>query len=265
MIQHTKLLIALPITLLLIASCGSGSKEINSGETPASTVAKADEEGEAYLSSIDFNDSLNLANSLYYSKTINGRVEWTEVVMHLDDSSRIIKMEERMALLGSDAVFSNHFYYKDGRKYATKQFFQESEGDSTYFVELLSYYDTKEKVKATKRRTAIYEDQLDQQQFMVAEKTDCSSERAFSIINQTGEFETTYQGFVDMDGFKFLVVGENKKDGFSSAIIVQEITPLIMELRAKQKQMLGTPLIVQFQTIREGGGTEQILLGVSKK
>ena len=265
MIPHFKALIVMLLSLFLAASCTSNSTGKIDDTSSPSTISKANEEGEAYLSGIDFNDSLNIANSLYYSKTINGQVEWTEVVMHLDDSSKILKMVERIAPVGSSAVFSNHFYYKNGGKYATKQFFQETKGDSTYFVELLSYYDSKGKVKATKRRTAIYEDQLDQQQYMVTKNTDCSSDRAFRIVNQTGEFETTYQGFVDMDGFKFLVVGENKKDGFSSAIIVQQVTPLIIELRANQKKMLGTPLIVQFEAIDDGSGTEQILRTVSKR
>ena len=265
MIRHVNLLVVMAIALFFGASCTSTKNEKNNDEPTPSVVAKANIEGEAYLNYLDFNDSLSIANSLYYSRTINNQVEWTEVMMSLDDSSRILKMVERIAPAGSDAVFSNHFYFKDGHKYATKQFFQESVGDSSYFVELLSYYDKDEKVKVTKRRTAQFEDALNQEQFMVTGSHDCSSDRAFRIINQTEEFETTYQGFVDMDGFKFLVVGEDSKEGYSSALIVQQVTPLIMELRAKESEMIGTPLVVNFQTIKEGGGSEQILIAVGKK
>lgn len=265
MIRFVKVLIVMTIAAFSVASCGSSNKQ-NSNDNPQKDVlAKANEEGEAYLASIDLNENLNTANSLYYSRGEGENVEWTEVVMYLDDSSRVVKMVERIAKPGSSAVYSNHFYFKGGKKYATKQFFEETAGDSTYFVELLSYYDASEKVKATKRRTAEYEEFLEQVPYMVSQSVDCKVDRALSIVNQTGEFETTYQGFVDMDGFKFLIVGENKKNGFSSAMIVQQLTPLILELRAREKEMIGTPLRVEFQTIQEGGGTEQILLSVSKK
>lgn len=263
--RYVKVLIVITIAAFSVASCGSSNNSKSADRSENEVVAKANEEGEAYLASIDLNDSLNTANSLYYSRGEGENVEWTEVIMFLDDQSQVVKLIERIAKPGSSAVNSNHFYFKAGKKYATKQFFEESAGDSTYFVELLSYYDTAEKVKATKRRTAEFEEFLEQVPYMVAQNVDCSVDRAYSIINQTGEFETTYQGFVDMDGFKFLIVGENSKNGFSSAIIVQQLTPLILELRAREREMLGTPLRVEFQTIEEGGGTEQILMAVSKK
>lgn len=265
MIQYVKSLIIITLTVFFVASCASSNNEKSDPDAKQDVVARANVEGEEYLNYLDNNDSLNTANSLYYSKTINGEVEWTEVIMTLDDSSRILKMVERIALPGKEAVYSNHFYYKDGAKYATKQFFEESVGDSSYFVELMSYYDKNGKVKATKRRTAIYEDLLDQEQYMVTQNKNCDDARAFRMINQQGEFQTTFQGFVDMDGFKFLVVGENKKDGFVSALIVQQMTPLVIELRNKTKEMIGTPLVVNFQTVHEGGGSEQILLAVDKK
>ncbi len=265
MIRHVNLLVVTAIALFFTSSCTSTNTEKPKEQPVPNVVAKANIEGEEYLNYLDFNDSLYKANSLYYSKKINDQVEWTEVIMSLDDSSRILKMIEQIAHAGSDAVFSNHFYFKDGKKYATKQFFVETASDSSYFVELLSYYDKNEKVKVTKRRTAPYEDLLDQEQYMITQNKECSSDRAFRIVNQTGEFKTTYQGFVDMEGFKFLVVGEDKKDGFSSALIVQRTTPLIMELRNNEADMLGTPLIVNFQTITEGGGSEQILIAVARE
>ena len=263
--RYAKVLIGLTIAAFFVASCGSSNTSKSKDRSENEVVAKANEEGEAYMAAIDLNDSLNTANSLYYSRGEGENVEWTEVVMFLDDQNQVVKMIERIAKPGSSAVYSNHFYFKDGKKYATKQFFEETTAGSTQFVELLSYYDAKEQVKATKRRTAEFEEFLEQVPYMVAQNVDCSLDRALSIINQTGEFETTFQGFVDMDGFKFLIVGENSKEGFSSAIIVQQLSPLILELRAREKQMIGTPLRVEFQTIQEGGGTEQILLSVSKK
>ena len=61
-----------------------------------------------------------------------------------------------------------------------------------------------------------------------------------------------------------LIVGEDNKEGYSSAMIVQQITPTIIELRAKEIEMLGTPLTVDFRTIVDQG-TQQILLSVRKR
>lgn len=256
------------ITAMLAVACKTNKTDETSSDKSNkedNVVAEANVEGEAYLNSIDLNDSLYTANSLFYSREVNGQTEWIEVIMSLNDSNQIVKMKEQFVVAGYDAIFSNHFYYKDGLKYATKQFFMESVADSSYFVELLSYYDENEEVLATKRRTAVYEEYLPQEQYMVAEKTACSADRAKDVINQKGKFETTFQGFVNMEGFKFLVVGENAKNGYSSALIVQQITPLIIELRNNESKMIGTPLTVNFQTIVDGTGSQQILLGVNKK
>lgn len=264
--RYTNLLMVTAIALFVITSCSTSNDEKNKVETQQKVVAKANVEGEAYLESIDLNDSLSELNSLYYSRTVNGKMEWAQVILSVDDSNTVFKMVELFSPLGSNTVFSNHFYFKDNYKYATKQFFTESIEDSTYFVELLTYYNKNGKVQATKRRTAYYEDLLPQEQFMVADNTPCSDKRAYRIINQEGEFATTFQGFVESpDGFSYLVVGEDKKDGFSTALIVQRTTALITELRQNQKKLLGIPLIVDFQTFTDASGSQQILVGVSKR
>jgi hypothetical protein len=47
-----------------------------------------------------------------------------------------------------------------------------------------------------------------------------------------------------------LIVGENKKDGYASSLVVQFKSPVIMELEAKESAMIGTPLEVDFQTAK---------------
>jgi hypothetical protein len=268
MIRYINYLVLIGIALFAITSCNTEAEvETESPETETSTPveAKADVEAEEYLNYLDFNDSLPKANSLYYSREVDGQQEWIEVIMTLDDSSRILKMEEQFLTAGSEAVFSNHFYFKDGYKYASKQFFLEEQGDSSYFVEILSFYDEDENVTATKRRTAEYETDLVMAQYMVAPKQDCSTDRAFDIVNQEGEFATTFQGFIDMQGFKYLIVGEDEQDGFSTALVVQKTTPLIMELRNNESELIGIPLRISYQTIIDATGSQQILMGVARE
>ncbi|MFK7783867.1 MAG: hypothetical protein AB8B56_02060 [Crocinitomicaceae bacterium] len=268
MIRHINYLVVIGIALFTITSCTTEPEvetENPETETTAPIEAKANFEAEEYLDYLDFNDSLAKANSLYYSREFNGNREWIEVVMTLDDSSRILKMVEQYLMGGAEAVYSNNFYFKDGYKYATKQFFIESEGDSSYFVELLSFYDKDENVTATKKRTAEYENDLVNAQYMVAPKQGCSTDRAFDIVNQEGEFRTTFQGFIEMQGFKYLIVGDDDQDGFSTALVVQRTTPLIKELVGNESELLGIPLRVSYQTIVDATGSQQILMGVARE
>lgn len=261
----------IPVSLFALfatamVGCNNSENSGKENDSDSLTVIESDqyEEFEQYMSEVDANGTYSIANSMYYS---NQAGEAVEVRLYLEeinaDSSELVKMEELMVAPVTGVVFSNIFYYKDGLKYLTRQYFQEGNADSLYFVELRTYYDKKEKPVVTKRRTAPYEELLDQETFAVVDSKDCSDERAFRCINQEGEFETTFQGFVDMSPFLYLIVGENKKDGYASSLIVQSRNEIINQLVANESNWIGKPLIVRFEIIQEGGGQEQILTGIS--
>ena len=259
-----------PLTTLLLiltcASCKTDEVVTDSDETDEPVIeTPSNDELEAYLMEIDLNDELELASSLYYTKGSDSGEEMVQVNLFLTDSSEVLKIEELMVRPGTNSIVSNVFYYKDEVKCASKQFFEESINDSSYFVEVLSYYDADAKVILSKRRTAMFEDYLDQEAYTVVKNSDCSDARAFDVVNQEGNFETTFQGFVEFGQFTYLIVGENKKVGFASSLVVQRESALIKELRANEKEMIGTPLEVEFGTAMDDGGSQQILLSIIKK
>lgn len=260
----------LPLTalffILSFTSC-TNEETITDNEDSDETIVETptNDELEAYLMEIDMNDQLELASSLYYTKASDSGEEMVQVNLFLTDSSEVLKIEELMVRPGTNSIVSNVFYYKDEVKCASKQFFEESINDSSYFVEILSYYDADDKVILSKRRTAMFEDYLDQEAYTVVKNSNCSDQRAFDVVNQEGNFETTFQGFVEFGQFTYLIVGENKKVGFASSLVVQRETPLIKELRANEKEMIGTPLEVEFGTAMDDGGSQQILLSIVKK
>ena len=259
-----------PLTTLLLiltcASCKTDEVVTDSDETDEPVIeTPSNDELEAYLMEIDLNDELELASSLYYTKGSDSGEEMVQVNLFLTDSSEVLKIEELMVRPGTNSIVSNVFYYKDEVKCASKQFFEESINDSSYFVEVLSYYDADAKVILSKRRTAMFEDYLDQEAYTVVKNSDCSDARAFDVVNQEGNFETTFQGFVEFGQFTYLIVGENKKVGFASSLVVQRESALIRELRANEKEMIGTPLEVEFGTAMDDGGSQQILLSIIKK
>ena len=255
-------LIALVSVLVVFTSCENNEGENSETENPVENQdPEVNNDYEAYIDAIDFNDSLGLANSLSYS---NQAGEAVEVELFLNDSNELVKMRELIIQPNSASILSNVFYIKSGKKVASKEFREVNEGDSLYFVEYRSYYDTAENVVATKYRTAPFEELLEQEPFILVDKRDLSMDRALRVVEQQGEFETTFQGFVEMGGFLFLVVGEDKKDGFATSLIVQQYTPLISKLKLQESEMLGTPLVVEFARV-EDQGIQQILLGVSTK
>lgn len=259
----------LPITTFLFffifTSCNSENDPSPIETEDPIEAIPSDDKLEAYLMEIDLNEQLEQANSLYYTKSSDSGEEMTQVEIYLTESKEVVKIIEKMVKPGTNSIVSNVFYYKDEKKCASKQFFEESISDSSYFVEVLSYYDADDNVILSKRRTAMFEDYLDQEAYAVIKNSNCSDQRAFDAVNQEGEFETTFQGFISFGQFTYLIVGENKKIGFASSLVVQRETLLIKELRSKEKEMIGTPLEVEFGTAMDDGGAQQILLSVSRK
>jgi len=254
--------ILLASTLLLsIISCNSEPEveqpdtwDKNENHKPNSQQIDAEE----YISTIEA-DSLMSGSSLYYS---HGDGSTVEAEVFVNDSNVLVKMVEQYTTSSSGSIATNIFYYKDDQKFVSKEFFEEGEGIEAYYVERVTYY-SGGKPTVSKMRQAPFEDQLSENVFMIVPIQDCSDKRAFNVMNQKDEYESTFQGFVRSDQLLYLIVGENKKDGYSSTLVVQYITPTINRLLADEKGMLGTPLRVNFEIMKEGKGFEfQALMGV---
>jgi len=247
-------------------SCNSteGIEEQSAWSENVEYVADENEQQvEEYLAYIDDSDALNVGNSLYYTREDGATIE---VEIFLNDSSQILKTVEEYTRSASASIQTNIFYYKDNRKYATKEFFETGEGEEAVFTERVTYYDQDGKPKLSKQRVALFEDALVEEMFAVVRTTDCSDQRMQDVLNQTGEFETTFQGFVSEGPQAYLIVGENRDGGYRSALLVQFYTPLIKRLMDNEGTMKGTPLIVEFEKVNEAKGFEfQALMGLALK
>lgn len=204
---------------------------------------------EAYIAEIDSDDSLGIGNSLFYSK---GNSEFTEVEFYVNDKGEMVKMIESYTQ-ASQTVAKNIFYLKKGRKFASKELYEVNKNGEFSFVERVTYYDDKEKPLVTKERVAPFEQDLDFESFKSAKKQDCSMQRALDILDQKGEFNTTYQGYVKEGGFTYIIVGGVEADGYTSSLLVQYEDATIKKLMANEKAMIGTPLIVDFQVVEDAG------------
>jgi len=259
--------IVLLLTLIGAVGCNSES-ELPEDVVTTSTGEYVPNENEVayeeYIAALDGNDSMASGNSLFYSK---GEGEFAEVEFFVNEKNEMVKMTEFYTQVGQNSltVAKKIFYFKEGKKFATKELFEDGHGDDLGFVERVSYYDDNEKPIVTKRRKAPFEQDLDYETFVVSEKHDCSVERALQILNQEGDFNTTFQGFVDQPDALYIIVGGSDPEAFTSSLIVQNIDATIAKLRRNELSMIGTQLIVDFETLEnQGEGFEyQILKSVS--
>lgn len=249
------------ILLFSINSCDSEPEvkepdtwDVNEDHEPNIQQVNAEE----YIAKIEA-DTLKSGNSLYYSREDGATVE---AEVFVNDSSVLVKMIEEYTNSNSGSIATNTFYYKDNKKFVSKESYEEGEGDEAHYVERVTYY-SDGKASVTKERKAPFEDELSSNVFLIVKTQDCSDIRAFEVMNQKGEYGSTFQGFVHADQLLYLIVGEDKKEGYSSTLVVQYITPTINRLLADEKGMLGTPLRVNFEVMKEGKGYEfQALMGV---
>lgn len=249
------------LSILMIVSCAEQKeekpvpkKEVKEQGTPDDGRGAQYEE---YMSQVDQSDSLDVANSLYYTKD-NG--ESYQVYLRLNKNAEIVRIEEKYTTSESGSLLTNFFYFKDGVKYATKERFIEGEGKEANFAERVTYYD-EAGPKISKIRRAPFEEYLQNESFTIIPEKDCSDARAQRALRGEGEFATNFVSTVQEDPVYYIIVGEGSENGYVSALVVQHFTPLVKKLLANPKSMEGKPLEVSFQEINDGTGfTFQALL-----
>jgi len=218
---------------------------------------------EKIMEDIDQNDSLWYGQSLSYNRPDGASVF---VKIYVNDSNFTVKLFEEYTSPNSPSINSNTFYFEKGKLIATRELFEEGTGNEGHFTERVTYYNEDEKPIHTKRRTAPYEEELIYEPFAVSEKVACSYKRAMQVINQEGEYETNFVEFISEEPYLYLIVGENKKDGYYSSLVVQMMTSLIKKWQSDPEKYFGTPLRVDYKILNGEQGYEyQILMGVYEK
>lgn len=257
--MKTQFLYILAILTFSTTSCTSDGQNEESNSRKVQKFAQEDRL-EGQIVAIDNNTNLLVVNSLTYNNNINST---TEVIAYFDKKETMVKVEEKFSDMKSGNFGSTIFYLENGKKIATKQLYFDNKMDQPTFVERISFYDKSEKVNYTKERLAPFEEELVDLPFQPAKLHDCSLERAMSILNQTGKFVTTFQGFASDGNTQYLLVGENTVEGYASSLAVQRSDATIKKLEIDEKTMIGTPLEVQYyQMVDERGLKFQVLESV---
>ena len=252
----------LVILLLMFSGCNVDySNKNNKSEFKKEIDFNLKLERENYINKIDSDTTLVDGNSLFYSKDDGATME---VFVRDNKQKEHLKIQEIYSNSGSISICSNTFYFKNGKKYISIELFEEGDEVTGNFIERISYYDQKERPIQTIQRKAKFEEQLELEKYIMVNKIDCSTKRAFMALNQEGEFATTFQGFISEGLELYLIVGDNEQNSFSSSLLVQYEDKNIKKLQVYEKEMIGKAIQVEFETLSGSQGYEyQILLSTS--
>lgn len=253
-------------SILLLSACS----ESNNGQTAAEYEQEHPEEVGLAATSTDEKmtaideqqEKMPQIKSLLYTKEDHTMVD---VTAYLDDNNKIVKLVDYFQEGKTGIIKQVYFYFNDGILFASKRIEELRPKDKTpYYSEIVTFYDEKGKALSSKVRTTDFEENLEMEVFQATKTESMSPEHTYKVINQQGEYAVTFQGFVNSGPYDFLIVGENKADGFTSSISIQEPSQTILYLKNKGKEELGRPLVVSFERYTDEQGYEmQILTDVS--
>jgi hypothetical protein len=244
---------------VFLASCqmekGEGESSSKSVSVAMDEILKLEQKQAATeANSID----LKVVNSLAYTGPNDSRVE---VFAYLDVNNAIVKIEEGFFDKKSNNIGTKFFYLENGKKYMTRELFVGNEKFNGDFVERQSFYGQNGEVLYTKTRQTLYEENIDRADFASNEKYDCKMDRAMQVLNQEGPFSTTFQGFLEDGPLTYIVVGGDGKEGYISALAVQFFDDQLGILKNAKKELIGTPLKVDFEKMINNQNFEyQVLL-----
>lgn len=261
-------LILVSVALLWTAcSDSTPAKEIKKTKNEKSPEELGVDDGtggeyEDYMAIIDASDSLLIGSSMYYAKNPDLSNETYQVYLLLDDSSNILRIEERYTKGNVGSLLTNFHYFRDGERIASKEIYNEGEGESEMFYERVTYYEGQTPI-ASKKRGHRFEEYLENELFQMISPIGCSFEKAQRAIAQEGEFQTNFLDVLRIGGLIYIEVGEGDPNGFSTTLLVQQVTPVIQDLISNRDKHVGKKVKVDFREMPDGQGfTFQALLGI---
>jgi hypothetical protein len=254
---YMKTLLLSPVVLffLLFSSCSGENK---GSDNVHFKKPKNANDIETHMAEIENNPDWKVMNSLAYN---NNEGSTEEVIAYLNASDEAVKLEERFSDVSTGNYGKRLFYVADQKTFASKEVYFDNTLKEPAFIERISFYGKNQQPVYTRERTAPTELELDNASFQQKNPVGISIERAMQVINQQGEFATTFQGFVQSGGLTYILVGENSQDGFASSLAIQYENEDIKKLKLNERGMIGTPLQIKHQTMVDEKGLKfQVLL-----
>ncbi len=239
--------------LIFLSSCSGFQKKISLNDTKVPNSEKeavAFDEQQVYDSMVrvvDLGKNLEEASSLQYE---DGGSNLSMVKAWLDKSNNVVKLSlEESANDGK--MMTTDFFFNGKELYFARQFIYDYQKEKNGFGLIYSYFGTHKKVIYTAQKLADNEDDLRSAEAVRAMKTGFDPSKALNIINQKGAYETRYQGHMETDNYKFIIVGTSGKKGQKSAIAYNSNFPLAEKLVKNNQAYLNYKLRVEFTKVTE--------------
>lgn len=200
---------------------------------------------------------LTMVKSLMY---LHDDESTASTIAYLDKDEKIVKIEEVLFDSKMNSFVYQDFYYKSGVQFASRLRKAKTLGQNHYFSEVISFYDEKGNVTASKERAAQFEEYLSAEGYKKVENEKHSSDNAYAILQQKGKYATTFKGFVTAGQYDFLIVGGPEDADYTSSLSIQEDSPTLRYLRKEGKNALGQQLRVEFERFTDPQGYEMQIL-----
>lgn len=239
------------ISLLILAAC-SGEKAKTDDQIADKKLANEGSlESEMKAIDAEIQTSGQQATSMRYTKD-NGA--FVVVNAHLNDAGKIIKIEENYSDGDGANSGQNSFYMKDEKIFATREYYSDMSAHPASFVDRISYYDNKQKVVKTLEKRVEFEEELDNVEYKTADLKGIKMDRAKNVLDQTGEFETSFQGFVRVQALNYIIIGSKNSETWVSSIRVDYEDDFITTLLKNPAKYLNKKVFVAFENITDPTG-----------
>lgn len=249
-------ILALVILTFTFTSCNNSSDEQEGESTSISYVDDGDFDVQIAIIEAELAEQV-LVKSLMY---LHDDGSTASTYAYLDKEDKLIKIEEVLFDVNTNSFIYQDFYFKAGKQFASRLRKQKSLGEKTFFSEVVSFYDEKGAVTASKERAAQFEEYLGMEGYKACENQKHDSENAYAMLYQKGKYQTAFRGFASAGNYEFLIVGGNDENDFTSSLSIQEDSPTLRFLRAEGKKALGQKLKVEFERFTDQQGYEMQLL-----
>lgn len=241
--------------LLGVVSCSDSGKEKSATEI-ADKKIENEASMEAEIKAIDeeISTSGQLLSSFRFSKE---NAELMLAHAHLSTSGKILKIDEEFNK-GNDGDYGMNSYYLHGDMVFASREYYEDRSDKTkpMYVERISFYDKKGKVLKTRERKVDFEEKIDDAPFHNVSPKGIKVDRAKRALNQEGEFEIRFQGFLEANAINYMILGGSEQDDFSTTVRIDQEDAFVRFLLMNESECMGKKLKVSFKNVTDNTGFE---------
>lgn len=247
--------------LVLVGACSPADRQrlrLGSQNTPIEgkkeQLFNGQWEYDSLINVIDTTSTLADFYSLEYSDSHQNN-RYVKGKLNAKNAVVMMEMEETYA---KGLQINTRYYYSGDLLFYAQQTVKDYQKKNNGFMEVYSYFGNNKKVIVSASRVGEDEEDLLSKTPIVCKKVSFDPKEALDLVNQKGKYETRFQGTLETETLKFLIVGTKGNPTIQTAIAYNKDFPLAVHMAANEAQYLNRLLKVEFQKVTgENGFTYQ--------